>query len=893
MGFHSMKKEEVLHELKSSLNGLSKSEVEKRLNKYGLNEFKHKKRLSALKIFLYQFENVMVFLLLFAAVISFMIGERLDSFVIIAILLFNVVLGFLQEYRADKAMEALLKLATPKAVVIRGGKQEEIDSRFLVVGDIVVLNAGDKAPANIRVLESFGLKVNQAHLTGESVDVLKTDKPIDESTPLADRSNIIYMGSTISSGKGIGIVIATGSNTEIGQIAENVQKEYRKITPIQKEINSLGKFLAVIVIFLVMLLFGLGLLFNHSFVEMLLTSVSLAVSVVPEGLPAVITVTLAIGMRRMAKRNAIVRKLSAVQTLGDVTVICSDKTGTLTKNEMTVTKLFDGKEIIDVSGVGYSPKGTFSLNGKEISPTHLKLLFECGVLCNNAYYSNNSIIGDPTEGSLLVLSEKAGHSITSIKSKYKELSEISFNSVRKMMSVVVEKRGKQYMFSKGATSVILDKCNRYYYKGKVMRLSKKKKEEVEKINNNFASNALRVLALAYKPLDKKYSKFDEEFESNLIFLGLVGMIDPPREDVKDAISLCKKAGIRVMMLTGDHALTARAVAQQIGLIEDDEVVLTNTDLDSIDDNLLSEKLNEVNIFARVSPKNKLRIVNLLKKKGEIVATTGDGVNDAPALKSSDIGIAMGITGTDITKEASDMVLADDNFSTIVYAIKEGRNIYNNIKKFVRFLLTSNADTLFVIATMIVLGLPIPYIPIHILWMNLITDGFPALALTVDPNLTDVMNKKPRDPKSKLLKEVIFFVVIGGLIDALTSILVFLFSLNYENYFTTFSQTALMKARTIVISKAILYELFLVFNCRDDKKSIFDMGFKKVLFSNKWLTLSVAFSLMLQLLFIYNPLFNTLFKTVPLTFNEMMIVLAFSSISLFLPVRSLNKDLNKV
>ncbi len=888
-----MTNKEVLKELKSSLNGLSEHEAEKRLKKYGLNEFKHKKKLSAIKIFLYQFENVMVFLLLFAAFVSFAIGETLDSIVILVILFFNVVLGFLQEYKADKAMEALLKLATPKAIVIRDGKQKEIDSKYLVVGDIVVLNTGDKAPANIRVLESFGLKVNQAHLTGESIDVVKTDKPIKESTPFADRSNIIYMGSTISSGKGIGVVIATGSNTEVGQIAENVQREYRKITPIQKEINNLGKFLAAIVVILVAILFVLGILFNHSFVEMLLTSVSLAVSVVPEGLPAVITVTLAIGMRRMAKRNAIVRKLSAVQTLGDVTVICSDKTGTLTKNEMTVTKIFDCKDVIDVSGVGYSSKGEFSLNGREIAPSHLRLLFECGVLCNNAYYSNNSILGDPTEGSLLVLSEKAGHRISEIKSKYKELAEISFNSVRKMMSVVVEKRGKQYIFSKGATSVILDKCNRYYYKGKVLRLGKRQKEKIEAMNNEFASNALRVLALAYKPLDKNYSDFGEEFESDLIFLGLVGMIDPPREDVKDAISMCKRAGIRVMMLTGDHALTARAVAKQIGLIEDDEVVLTNSDLNSMDDNTLLEKLDEVNIFARVSPKNKLRIVNLLKRKGEIVATTGDGVNDAPALKSSDIGIAMGITGTDITKEASDMILADDNFSTIVYAIKEGRNIYNNIKKFVRFLLTSNADTLFVIATMIVLGLPIPYIPIHILWMNLITDGFPALALTVDPNLSDVMNKKPRDPNSKLLKEVISFVVIGGLIDALTSIFVFIFSLNYENFFNTLSQIPLAKARTIVISKAIFYELFLVFNCRDDKKSVFDMGFKKAFLSNKWLTLSVLFSIVLQLLFIYNPVFNTLFKTVPLTLNELLIVVAFSSIALFLPVKLLNRDLNKV
>lgn len=895
VSFHNLSVRDTLKELNTTKQGLSQAEAKKRLEEYGPNELEHDGKLTPLKIFLLQFKNVMVFMLLFATVISYLIGEYVDAAVIFAILIINAVLGFIQEYRAEKAMEALLSLAAPHAVVIRDGKEREVFSRELVKGDVVVLNVGDMVPANIRLIKSVGLKVDQAHLTGESVSVSKVKSKQKENLAVADRANIVYMSSVVTFGKGLGVVTATGMETEIGQIARTVQSAGRELTPLQLEINNLGKALAGIVVFLVIGLFIVGIVLQRDFVEMFLTSVSLAVSAVPEGLPAVITVTLAIGMQRMAKKNAVVRKLSAVQTLGNVTVICSDKTGTLTKNEMTVTKIFDGSKEYEVTGTGYNPKGDFKIKGKKVEPNNLNLLFEVGALCNNAYLSEEemccSIVGDPTEGSLLTLAAKAGVNYLELKEEYDELAEISFNSKRKRMSVVVKKQGEKFLYSKGAPDVMLELCSHILVDGKVKKLTSKKKKDLLIKNEEFAGDALRVLALAYKPLKKSVKKYDEKLEDDLIFLGLTGMIDPPRLEVKASLDLCRKAGIRVMMLTGDHVITAKSIGKSIGLLGDKDLALTSGDIESMSEQDFSKAVSKTTIFARITPEHKLKVVEELKKKGEIVAVTGDGVNDAPALKSAHIGVAMGITGTDVSKEASEMVLTDDNFSTIVNAVKEGRGIFDNIKKFIKFLLSANADTISIVLISLLLGLPLPFIPIHILWMNLVTDGFPALALSVDPVDSNIMQRKPRPPNKSLVKEIALFVIFAGVISAISGIILFLISLNYEGFFTTNSDFALSKARTIVISSAIIYELLFVFNCRDDDKSVWERSFKENFLDNKWLTFAFLVSLTLQMFFIFNPLMNTLFKTVALNWYELVLVFIFALPGLAIVPKWFHHDLN--
>lgn len=887
---------DVLNALSTSRDGLSSNEVKKRLKTHGHNLIKTKKELTSLKIFLYQFKNIMIYMLIVAFIVSFLINELTDAVVILFILLLNAVLGFIQEYKAEKAMEALESLAAPKAVVFRDGKEMVVWGRDLVPGDIVLLNTGDRVPANIRLIEGHNLKIDQAHLTGESVPVTKSEEKILKELALADRSNIAYMGSLVTYGKGFGVVTATGMQTEIGKIAHSVQAKPRETTPLQKEISGLGKWLSISVVIAISMLFMLGLLFNKDATEMFLTAVSLAVSAVPEGLPAVITVTLAIGMQRMGRRNAVVRKLSAVQTLGNVTVICTDKTGTLTKNEMTVTKIYDGAEEYDVTGAGYEPKGDFKLNNKVVSVNELELLFKTGVLCNNAYFGKSddswNVIGDPTEGSLLVLAAKAGVWHDEIKSVYSELSELSFDSVRKRMSVVYKSKSGVEAFSKGAPDTMLNLCSKIMVNGKIKKLTAEKRKEILKKNQEWASHALRVLAVAYRKLPSSIKKFEQtRVEKDLVFLGLVGMIDPPRAEAGQSINLCREAGIKVKMITGDHALTAVAIAKQLGLFIDGAVAVSGEELDKMSDKDFTKTVMAARIFARVSPEHKLRIIEELKRQGEIVAVTGDGINDAPALKTAHIGIAMGIKGTDVSKEASEMVLTDDNFSTIVNAVEEGRGIFDNIKKFIKFLLSANADTIAVVTASLLVGLPLPYLPIHILWMNLVTDGLPALALSVDSKSPDLMSRKPRNPKKSLVRELALFIIIAGVIDAISSITLFIIALNFEGYFITGSALALSKARTMAISSAIIYELFFVFNCRHDKKSVWSKSFRENFLSNKKLTIAVIASLILQLLFIYLPLFQFLFKTVSLSIIELGLVFLFASGGLFILPRFFHKELN--
>ncbi|MBD3312668.1 HAD-IC family P-type ATPase [archaeon] len=894
--WHSLTVDEVFSKLDTSKKGLSSKEAEKRLDKYGLNEIVEEGGLSPLKIFLYQFKNVMTLILSIAIIISFLINELIDAAVILVILVINVFLGFFQEYKAEKAMEALKSLASPKAIVLRVGEEKVIKSRQLVPGDVVVLEVGDIVPANTRLFETVNFKVDQAHLTGESVPVLKDTDKLPSDTHVTDRSNMAFMGSTVTYGRARGIVTQTGMKTEVGAIARTVASEEREVAPLREEVDKLGKGLAVFALIAVVLVFIIGLLTGLEFFEIFLTSVSLAVSAVPEGLPAVITVTLALGMRKMASKKAIVRKLSAVQSLGSVTTICSDKTGTLTKNEMTVTKLFDGVNEYKITGAGYKPEGDFLKNDEKINPLknkQLKKILITGALCNNAYFGKDEgqyqVVGDPTEGCLLVAAAKANLWYEDLKSERKEVAEISFTSERRRMSVVYSSKEGRFVHSKGAPDAILKLCNRVQKGDGVGKLTSKKKKELIKKTESMASNGLRVLAVAYKKFNSK-STNEKKVESDLVFLGLVGMIDPPREEVGDAIKLAQKAGIRVVVITGDHELTAKAVASDIGLMTEKSVSFSGGDIEKMSDKEFSKAAANAAIFSRVSPQHKVRIVEELKKQGEIIAVTGDGVNDAPALKKAHVGVAMGIKGTDVSKGAAEMILADDNFATIVTAVEEGRGIFDNIKKFVKFLLSANADTITEVLTAILMGLPLPFLPVHILWMNLVTDGFPALALSVDPKDKDVMERKPRDPNKSLLSEVGLFALAAGVIDAIASIILYLVALSYEGYFVNPAPYALSKARTMAISSAIIYELFFVFNCRDDDKSVWERGFKENFLSNKKLTIAVVISLTLQLMVIYLPFLQAIFKTTSLTFIELGMVFLFASTGLLILPRWFHKEL---
>jgi len=896
VNWHSLSVSDVFSKLDSDERGLSEESVNERLSKFGSNELVDETHLTPFKIFIYQFKNIMVWMLIIASIISFSINETIDAVVILVILVINVLLGFFQEYKAEKAMEALKSLAAPKAVVIRDGVEKVVWSRDLVPGDVVVLNVGDIVPANVRLFDCLNLKVDQAHLTGESIPISKGCKKLKLDVSLADRSNMAFMGSIVSYGRARGVVTETGMRTEIGKIALTVAREERVTTPLQRELNLLGKWLAIFAVCAVVFVFIVGLIFNHEIVEMLLTSVSLAVAAVPEGLPAVITITLAIGMQRMASRNAIVRKLSAVQTLGSVTVICSDKTGTLTKNEMTVKRVFDGVNDYNVSGSGYNPKGDFLLNDKKVNVLqkgNIKRLLTAGALCNGAYYGKSDgqyqVIGDPTEGCLLALAAKAGLWYEDLKKEGHELGELSFTSERKRMSVIYKHGHEKMVYSKGAPDVMLKLCNRIQLNGRVVKLTDKLRKKIIAKNAEMASSALRVLTIAYKKMDG--NRLDERsVEKNLIFLGLVGMIDPPRPEVKGAIKLARKAGIRVVIITGDHKLTATAITKELGLFGSDSVAISGDEVDKMSSKKFSTAVATATVFARVSPEHKLRIVEELRKQGEIIAVTGDGVNDAPALKSAHIGVAMGIKGTDVSKEASEMVLADDNFSTIVEAVKGGRGIFANIKKFIKFLLSANADTISEVTASILLGLPLPFLPIHILWMNLVTDGLPALALSVDPTDKHVMNKPPRDPKKSLVREVAIFVIIAGIIDAIASITLYIIALSYEGYFVNPTDYALSKARTMAISSAIIYELFFVFNCRDDDKSIWGRSFYDNFLSNKKLTLAVIASLILQIMLIYFPPLQVIFSTTSLSLIELGMVFFFASWGLFIIPKWFHHDL---
>jgi len=861
--------------------GLSNDEAGKRIEKYGHNELKEKEKESIWVKILKQFKDFLVIILIVASIVSGLVGEISDSIVIIAIVIVNAVLGVVQEGKAEKALEALKKMSAPNARVLRGGHIEIIPAKNLVPGDVVLIEAGDSIPADLRLIESSNLKVEEASLTGESVPSEKdAGRAFDSEVSIGDRVNMAYMSTIVTYGRGKGIVISTGINTEIGRIAEAIQAYEDETTPLQMKLNELGKWLGIACLVICTLVFAIGFMEGGDLLEMFLVSISLAVAAIPEGLPAVVTIVLALGMKRMVQRNAIVRKLLAVETLGCVTVICSDKTGTLTQNEMTVVRAYTGGTVYKVSGQGYNPAGEFTAADSKIDPEKengLKLLLSTGVLCNDSILEQKDaeadlwgIIGDPTEGALIVAGAKAGYEKARMNCDFNRIEEIPFDSERKMMTTFHKDfvANKIVSFTKGAPDIIVSKCTKIYQNGSVAPLTEDLKQQIAKTNSEFAGEALRVLAFTYREYDKLPPVINSEsIENDLIFVGLMGMIDPARVEAFDAIKTCKAAGIKPVMITGDHRDTAVAIAKDLGLMAESSGVLTGSELDKLSEDELYNRVENTSVYARVSPDHKVRIVETLKKRGHIAAMTGDGVNDAMALKKADIGVSMGITGTDVAKGTADIILMDDNFATIVSAVEEGRIIYSNIRKFVFFLLSCNIAEIFIIFISILFNLPVPLIPIQLLWLNLVSDSFPALALGTEKGEPDIMNRKPRDAKEPILnKSLISGILVLSIAQTVSVLVAFWWALNNYNH-------DLLTARTVAFTTLVVVELIMAFTCRSERYPVIKLG----LFSNKALLWATLTSSVLMIAVLYVPFLQPIFKTVALGVRDWTMILALSLI----------------
>lgn len=853
---HTAPLKEIFKTLKTSDNGLSKQEVTKRLKQYGPNEIREVNKITWYHILFSQFANIMVGILAVAIIISASIGELIDAIAIGIILVLNSIIGFIQEYKAEKAVDALKKSTPNKTFVIRDGEEMEIFAKDLVPGDILVLEEGTAVPADARLISVSQLYTIESSLTGESHPVEKNPDKKAASQAVADLINMVFLGTVIAKGRGKAVVIRTGMETEFGKIALLVQTEDEVGSPLQESLNRITKYLALIAVIVAFFLFLFSLIMGRDLVEMLLLSISLAVSVIPEGLPVIITLTLAIGAQQMAKRNAILRKLKAAETLGSTSVICTDKTGTLTQNEMTVQVLYANSTQYSISGTGYEPLGEFFEGKKKIAPLQnpeLEKLLIIGSLCNNSKLkkegSDWKILGDPTEGSLLTLSEKAGLKLKDLEEKFPRTEELVFDSERKRMSTI----HKGAMYTKGSPDLLLNVCKFIQINGEIKPLTEKDKKKILEKNNNFAENAYRVLGFAYKTIKAK----EKTEEKDLIFIGLAGMIDPPRPEVKDAIAKCHRANIKVVMITGDHALTAKAIAEEIGLYKKNDKIVTGQELEAMTDAELAKNIEKIRIYARVNPYHKVRILQAFKSKNHIVAMTGDGVNDAPALKIADIGVAMGITGTDVSKQASDLILTDDNFATIVAAIERGRIIYENIKKFIRYLLSANFDEILVIVIVFAVGNPMPFIPLQILWVNILTDALPAIALGMDTPEENIMSLKPRDPKESIIKKILAFSFIAGIISTAITLIV---------YFEGLKRYSFEEVRTLVFTTIVMFEIFLVFSIRYERH-----GYFKNFFKNKILLASVVISFLLQLFAIYNPFMQKVLKTVPISLYEWIFI----------------------
>jgi len=925
-----MDKQAVTQTLKTAPSGLSIQEAERRLQEYGYNELKEKKRRTALQMFLEGFKDVFIMLLIVATIFSVIIGyyesrtvqrsfleTYTDAITIGIIVILVAVAGFIQDYRAEKALEALKKLTAPKARAIREGKEVIVPAREIVPGDVLAIESGDTVAADARVIESVELKTDEAVLTGESTPIGKGTESVKPEASLGERRDMLYMGTHTIYGRGKAVVTSTGMATEFGRIAEIVQTAEEEETPLQKRLDRFAKKIAKVVVILSLIIFVLevyaeealirgGTALISAIIDSFMTSIALAISVVPEGLPAIVTIGLALGAREFARRNVIIRKLSSAESLGSVTVICSDKTGTLTKGQMTVRRLYNGGRIIDVSGVGYEPKGEFregnsSANAK--NDEDLSLLLTIGALCNNATLENEKdtwrIMGDPTEGALIVSAAKAGLQRTELEKKYPRVGEVPFTSERKRMTTVHQAHeGELLSFMKGAPEVVLERSSHILENGEEKELTEAKRKEILEINEKLAGDALRVLGMAYGKLPSSLKEFDETIENSLVFVGLEGMIDPPRDEAVEANKQCEQAGIKTVMITGDHKLTATAVAKEIGVMKENSLVLTCAELDGMGDEKFEKIVENVAVYARVSPEHKLRIVRALKKKGHIVAMTGDGVNDAPAVKAADVGVAMGITGTDVTREASDMVLTDDNFASIVKAVEEGRVIYDNIRKYARFLIACNFDEVLVIGTFAILAgmsglageilFPLPLLPAMLLWINLATDGAPAVALATDPPDEDVMKRSPRKPEQGILHGMIAFIIASFILQSIGTILVF--CLEYYVWpshpwgwpsgpiIEASRILSLNEARTTAFVQATMFELFVVWNCRSEKRSVWRMG--RDAFKNRFFVVAEIVSMVTTLGITYVPITASMFHLVPLSLTDLAYVIGVASWGFF-------------
>ncbi len=862
--WHTLTQDTAFERLDSHPGGLTSAEATKRLVETGPNEIQAAKRISALEILLEQFKNILILILLGATAISLVLGHGVESIVIAVMVLFAVLLGFIQEYRAERAIEALRKMAAPTASVLRDENEVEVPARDLVPGDVILLHTGDRIPADARLLEAVNLQVEEAALTGESVPVEKQIQPLSgDDLPVGDRKNMVYAGTAATYGRGKALVIATGMQTEFGKIAQLLQSVESGKTPLQQNLDKVGTALARAAFVVVAIIVALGLLRGQSFIEMLIFGIALAVAVVPEALPAVVTISLAIGVQKMVKRNALIRRLPAVETLSSTSVICSDKTGTLTKDEMTVRKIYTAGEMFNVSGAGYEPSGAFSRNGSSDQPTpELKALLTPAALASDVKLVQEgetwNIKGDPTEGALVVAAAKAGLQKPELDAKFPRIHEIPFTSETKRMTTLHRMNGKLKAFAKGAPEVILKDCNWLMTANGSVLLDGAGKDKLLAVAREMASDALRVLAIAYKP-----NATLEDAQTSMTFLGLAGMIDPPRPEAKSAIAICEQAGIRTVMITGDHPVTAQAVARELGLLKTGQVV-TGAELEAMSDEKFEREVETIDVYARVSPAHKLRVVTALQANGHIVAMTGDGVNDAPALKKADIGVAMGITGTDVTKEAADMTLTDDNFASIVAAVEEGRGVFGNIKKYLMYLLSSNIGEIGLMAGSVLLGLPLPLTAVQILYVNLATDGLPALALAVDPAEKDLMKRNPRNPRTGIFtRPVIALMLTGGIWSTMVNLGLFTWAMN--------SGRSQAEAMTLTFVSLVLIQFFKAYNFRSDRHSVLQKPF-----ANKWLNLSVSWETALLLLVVYLPVLHEPFNTYGLPLVDWVIVLSLAA-----------------
>ncbi len=897
--WHTKSIEETAEALSTDLKrGLTEQEAQARLEKYGHNELQERPRPSFWKMLLDQFNQFLVLILIVAAALSFFLGEYVDSGAIMAIVVLNAILGVVQTSKAEEALAALKKMAAPNAEVLRDGHLLIIPAREVVAGDVVVLETGNYIPADVRLIESVNLRVEEASLTGESVPVeKKAGLVLTEALPLGDRLNSAYMSTVVSYGRGKGIVVNTGMSTEIGLIAEMIQSYEEEPTPLQVKLDQLGKWLGIGALIVCGIVFLIGVLrdtevgmilqpgggllaylntFKQTIVDMFMVAVSLAIAAVPEGLPAVVTIVLALGMQEMIKRHALIRKLPAVETLGSATAICSDKTGTLTQDKMMAVQIYVDRTILSISGKGYDPVGEFSDNGRPVDLDGYpgsNLLLRASLLCNDARLEEDTgseegegwrMVGDPTEGALVVAAAKAGFWREELERDYPRLAEIPFDSERKMMTTIHPdpKWGDYVAYVKGAPDIIIGLCKQVVEDGTERPLTAERRRRILEVNEALASNALRVLGVAYRPLPEVPKiPTAEEIERDLTFVGLIGMIDPARPEVKDAIRVARQAGIKTVMITGDYKNTAVAIADELALLSPGGRVLTGADLDQLDDATFAEMVEGVEVYARVSPQHKVRIVEALKKRGHVVAMTGDGVNDAPALKRANIGVAMGITGTDVSKETADMVLTDDNYASIVSAVEEGRVIYSNIRKFVYYLLSCNVGEIMIIFLAMIAGWPVPLTPILLLVLNLVTDGLPALALGMEKGDPDSMNRPPRRPDEPVIdRQMVWGIAIQTVAITAATLTAFIIGLRWfpDN---------LAAAQTMAFATLSISELFRAYTSRSDRHSLWAIG----VFSNKWMQRAVLISLIIVLGIIYLPFLDPVFNTTFLGLREWLVI----------------------